>query len=119
MIMALALLAAAPVAAADEAPPAQDIVVLNKMLDAVVFKWQGSKVDGEFRMIRCDIVRGSGDSKVDEITCKATQACLPLLQTLRKQRRVAKFDDCLTSTRKQMISDLFDARAQAMAEEAP
>lgn len=119
MIMALALLSAAPDVAPEEAPPVQDIVVLNKMLDAVVFKWRGEKVDGKFRMVSCEIVRGSGDAKVDAITCKATEACLPVLETLRKQRRKPPFDECLTSTRKQMISDLFDARAQELAEESP
>jgi hypothetical protein len=102
-----------------EPPPGPDIVVMNRMLDAVVFKWQGDKVDGEFRLVSCDIIRSSGDAAVDAITCKSTRECLGVLPGLRKQGRKARFDDCLTSTRKRMITELFDARALAAAEVAP
>ncbi len=119
MIVALTLLAAATAAPPPEEAPARDIVVMNRMLDAVVFKWQGDKVDGEFRMVSCDIVRSSGDAEVDAITCMSTRECLSVLPGLRKQGRKARFDDCLTATRKRMITELFDARALAAAEAAP
>ena len=118
MILSLALLTSGS-APPPEPPPGPDIVVMNRLLDAVVFKWQGDKVDGEFRMVSCDIIRSSGDADVDAITCKSTRECLSVLPGLRKQGRVAKFDNCLTATRKRMITELFDARALAAAEEAP
>jgi hypothetical protein len=97
-------------------PPVRDIVVMNRMLDAVVFRWRGDKVDGQFRMTSCYIVRSSGDAEVDAITCKSTRECLVVLPGLRKQRGKSPFDACLTRTRKRMITELFDARAQAAAE---
>jgi hypothetical protein len=119
VIALLALLSAVaepPAKAPAETPPERDIVVMNRMLDAVVYKWRGEKVDGEFRVASCDIVRTSGDAEVDAITCAATRECLSVLPGLRKQGRVAKFDTCLTSTRRRMITELFDARALAAAE---
>jgi hypothetical protein len=118
MILSLALLTSAA-SPPPEPPPGHDIVVMNRMLDAVVFKWQGDKVEGEFRLVSCDIIRSSGDAAVDAITCKSTGECLSVLPGLRKQGRKARFDDCLTSTRKRMITELFDARALAAAEVAP
>lgn len=118
MILSLALLTSAA-SPPPEPPSGHDIVVMNRMLDAVVFKWQGDKVDGEFRMVSCDIVRSSGDAEVDAITCMSTRECLSVLPGLRKQGRKARFDDCLTATRKRMITELFDARALAAAEAAP
>lgn len=121
MIAVLALLSAMqmadlPTEPAAE-PPVRDIVVMNRMLDAVVFRWQGDKVDGEFRMTSCDIVRSSGDAEVDAITCKSTRECLSVLPGLRKPRGKSPFDTCLTTTRKRLVTELFDARALAAAEQ--
>ena len=118
MILALALLAAAPAEEPPEVPPQQDIVVLSKKLDAVRFRWDAHDDHGVWRMTVCDIVRSSGDRDVDAITCRATEACLPTLDHIRRQRR-GLFDTCLTDTRRRMITELFDARALAMAEAGP
>ena len=116
MIRALALML---LAAAPEAPPetvaTSDIVVLTKRLDSVLFKWNAVQIDGVRTMQFCTVVRSSGDREVDAITCRATEACLPLIDRIRRQRR-ALFDDCLSDNRRRMISELFDARALAMAE---
>ena len=115
LALALALLAAQ---ALPEAPPESvattDIVVLSKKLDSVVFKWNAREADGIRRMAFCTIVRSSGDNEVDAITCRATEACLPLIPRIRRQRQ-SLFDKCLTDTRHRMVSELFDSRALAMA----
>ena len=118
MILALALLMAAPADPLPEEPPQQEIVVLSKKLDAVQFRWNASEDHGVRTMTSCDIVRSSGDKDVDAITCLATAACLPVLDKVRRQRK-SLFDTCLTETRRRMITELFDGRAQAMAEEGP
>ena len=118
MILTLALFAAAPVEAAPDLPPQQEIVVLSKKLDAVRFRWNATEDHGVRTLASCEIVRSSGDKDVDTITCRATEACLPVLDKVRRQRKPL-FDTCLTQTRRRMITELFDARALAMAEAGP
>ena len=112
--LAVMLLAAAP-AAPPETVATADIVVLTKRLDSVLFKWNATETGGVRTMQFCTIVRSSGDREVDAITCRATEACLPVIDRIRRQRRPL-FDTCLGDTRRRMISELFDARALAMSE---
>ncbi len=114
MIASLALLA---VAAPNIAPPEDTIVVLGRQLDATRFMWNAVPEGRGWRMQYCRVVKTGGDAEVDGIACPAIAACLPMLD--RPGRKVPKaFQQCLTDTRRAMLSALADRRADAAAASA-
>ena len=108
MIAALALLAAAATA------PSEQIVVLGRRLDATRYTWNAVPEGKGWRMDVCLVVRSGGDPEVDAIACPAIEACLPKLG-LPGKRVPRAFQQCLTDSRRALLSALADRRAEAEA----
>ena len=113
MIAAL-LLMLVPVAAA---PPAveQQIVVLAEKLKRSRFTWKASDDSGEWKLKYCRIKRSSGDAEVDAISCRALDACLPVMPLGYKGKTAPpEFWPCVTEHRAAMIADLATRRSAAL-----
>lgn len=114
MILFAVLLFASEVAAqATE----EDIIVLARKLDATRYTWDAVPSDDSWTLKSCEVLRSGGDTEIDAIACPAISACLPQLD--KPGKRVPRaFQQCLTETRRSMLSALADRRAEAAADEA-
>lgn len=97
--------------AVQDVPDANDeIVVLARKAQAVRWDW---RVNDSGVLTKCRITRSSGDAEVDRIGCAATRVCAAKKPASRKAMTA-----CIIATRRDLLVDLADRRAEQRIKDA-
>lgn len=107
----LLLVQQTPVASA-EAAVDTEIVVIARKLAASRFTWKADDDSGTWQLKQCKIKKSTGDKEIDAIVCAAIEQCLTTLPP-KANKLTPTFNSCVNDTRRNLVGELADKRADA------